>query len=114
MHNHYYGFTECIEQLVGYDSDRLNQLITKSYINVPWVSLKQFNHVFIDFSDFKIYTNRIIKKYDEYSFVFEIIDIRLLTIEERDNLIDNLVKETLNEGTLKMYRKYTALKNITN
>lgn len=87
---------------------------------------------------FKNITNKYIHKYD-YPFVitqgsvlgigvnrilinreskivlkYEFIDTRLLNQKEYDSLLENLIKETLNEDSLKRYRKYTALKNITN
>ena len=43
----------------------------------------------------------------------EHINTSLFNEEEYDTLLNNLIEETLNEDTLKLYRKYTALKHIT-
>lgn len=59
--------------------------------------------------------NRLITKSNGHmGYKYEFIDTSLLTVEEFDSLLENLIKETLNEDTLKLHRKYTALQHITN
>lgn len=71
-------------------------------------------HVLCPISELVIYTNQITKIENEYVLKLNKINIRLLNEEEYNNLLERLLKETLNKETLKDFKKYIALKHITN
>lgn len=114
----YYGFTEFnkdIDEDNYYGFRNYNNLIsTYSNKNPPFRSLRNYPHIVEDSSKFCLFTNQIIETSKGYELMFNRIDIRLLNYEEYMDLLDRLLKETLNQNTLKMFKKYQALQHITN
>lgn len=114
----YYGFTEFnknIDENNYYDFKTYNDLISNYHNkNSPFNALKNYPHVVEDSSTFSLFTNQIIETSKGYKLEFNSIDIRLLNYEEYIDLLDRLLKETLNQNTLKMFKKYQALQHITN
>lgn len=114
MSYNYYGFTEYNEKLDTYKFEKVNKISSMYSSNrSPYPALKEFPHVLEDISGFKLFTNQIKELDEKYRFDFREIDIRLLDYKEREDLLNRLIEETLNEKSLKLYKKYTVIKHIT-
>lgn len=87
---------------VNYDSKELRNL-TRSYL--PYV-ITQEGIFGIGVNKFVTSNNKLFSKY-------EFIDTRLLGIEEFDNLLKRLIKETITEEQFTLYKKHLAIKSLT-
>lgn len=114
----YYGFTEFnkdIDEKNYYGFRNYNDLIsTYSSKDSPLNPLKEYPHILEHPSLFCLFTNQIIETSKGYELKFNKIDIRLFNYEEYKDLLDRLLKETLNQDTLRMFKKYQALQHIAN
>ena len=61
---------------------------------------------------FGISVNKFVTSNNEISSKYEFIDTRLLGIEEFDNLLKRLIKETITEEQFTLYKKHLAIKSL--
>ena len=86
---------------VNFDSNDLQKLMTS---DLPYV-ITQEGIFGIGVNKFVTTNNKLISQY-------EFIDTRLLGSEEFDDLLKRLIKETITEEQLTLYKKHLAIKNL--
>lgn len=87
---------------VNYDSNDLQKLILS---DLPYVITQEVI--------FGIAVNKIVMSKNKLIRNYEFIDTRLLGIEEFDDLLKRLIKETITEEQFTLYKKHLAIKSLT-
>lgn len=86
---------------VNYDSDDLLKLLAS---DLPYVVTQE--------GIFGIGVNKIVMSKNKLVRNYEFIDTRLLGIEEFDDLLKRLIKETITEEQFTLYKKHLAVKAL--
>ena len=85
----------------NYGSEDLKNLLSS---DLPYVITQE--------GIFGIGVNKFVTSNNEISSKYEFIDTRLLGIEEFDNLLKRLIKETITEEQFTLYKKHLAIKSL--
>ena len=87
---------------INYDSEDLRKLLSS---DLPYV-VTQEEILGIGVNKFVTTNNRLFSEY-------EFIDTKLLGIEEFDDLLKRLIKETITEEQFTLYKKHLAIESLT-
>lgn len=93
------------EKIINYQANSNSSELTELFSSaLPYVATQE--GIFgIGVNKFVTTNNTLVSKY-------EFIDTRLLGIEEFDDLLKRVVKETITEEQYTLYKKHLAIKNL--